>query len=318
MSTTDQPQPPDQPSPPDLSKRHLLVSLAWVLFFSCIILICAGLLNVGMHRVHDRAERTQTANNLKQCALDTHNAHDLNKYFPPFCGYYGQLDPINTPGSQQASFFVHLLPYVGFDEAVLYQTWVTDPNSANKPGVIVPAYLAPADYSRIKNGEGSVNFAVNLRLWQTPGESNSKAPTLGPFSGEGRPIKVSLPSSFKDGTSNTLLFATKLQVCGANPSTLINAQPALTGTNRGPFFGWTHATPANQSLASAGLGWQAAPETSDCIADVNMAQSYFSPAIQVALCDGSVRSISASMTFGTWTMALTPNGGETMPAEWSD
>jgi Protein of unknown function (DUF1559) len=314
MSTTDQPQPPDQPTPPLTSVRHLLVALAWVLFFSCIVLICGGLLMVGVERMHDRGERTQTANNLKQCALGVHNAHDLNKNFPPFYGYYGAIDPINTPGSPQASFFVHLLPYV--ESGPTYQTWVTDPNSSNKPGVIVPPYLSPADYSRINDGGGSVNFAVNLRLWQTPGESNSKEPTLGPFTGEGRPIKVSFPSSFKDGTSNTLLFATKLQVCGANPSTLINTQPAFTGTNRGPFFGWTHATPANQSLPSAGLGWQAAPIISDCLADVNMAQSYFPSAIQVALCDASVRSISSTMTFGTWTMALTPNGGETMPPEW--
>ena len=226
------------------------------------------------------------------------------------------MDPLNTPGSQQASFFVHLLPYV--EQAPLYQLCLTDPNSVNR-GIIIPAYLSPSDYSQINNGAGSVNFAVNLRLWQQAGQNNMMAPTT-LFAEEGRPLpKVKMPATFNpDGTSYTLLFATKMQVCGANVSTLINAKPVLAGVSTGPYFGWTNATLANQSLPSANLGWQPAPTTSACIADANLAQSFYPQAIQVALCDASVRSVSANVSFGRWTRALTPNGGEELPPDWSE
>jgi hypothetical protein len=318
MSTTDLPEPTYQPKSPFLSKPLLLVAIICILF-CCFgfIIIPGGLFVVGIQKSRDANARAITADHLKQCACAAHGAHDQFKYFPPFYGYFGQMHP---PGSQQASFFVHLLPYM--EQGAFYNMCISDPNGATKD-VIVPHYLSPSDYSQVNNGAGAVNFAVNLRLWQTPKLTNLQPPALAPFEGEGRPIKVRMPSTLNstfnpDGTGNTLLFATKLQVCGASPSTLINAQPVFAGTSSGPYFGWTHATPANQSLASTNLGWQPAPKTPACIADANLAQSFFPQAIQVALCDASVRSISSSLTFGTWTMALTPNGGENMPLNWAD
>ena len=307
----------DQPKTPLLSITLLLVALGVILFFSCIGLIVVGLVVVGIQKTRDVAARHHSYENLRNCALATHNAHDLNKSFPPFFGYYGQMDPIGNPRSQQASFFVHLLPFV--EQSPLYITCLTDPNKVNQPGVVVPAYLLTADYTRTNNGEGTTNLAVNLRLWQTSGQTNLQAPTvsLNMKGGVSQPIKVRMPFTFQDGTSNTLLFATRLQVCGG-ANTVINVPPIFTGTSKGPYFGWTNATPANQSLDSVGLGWQPAPNASACIANANLAHSYSPEAIHVALCDGSARSISSTTTFGTWTMVLTPNGGENLPLNWGD
>jgi hypothetical protein len=38
--------------------------------------------------------------------------------------------------------------------------------------------------------------------------------------------------------------------------------------------------------------------------------------MNVALGDGSVRGVSAAVSATTWAAALTPAGGETLPADW--
>jgi type II secretory pathway pseudopilin PulG len=296
-----------------ITRLQLLVVLAF-------IAVAIGILLPIIHLARDKQNRTQTENNLAECAKATHKAHDQFRYFPPFFGHYGPEDGRRL--KHQASFFVHLLPYVGQESS--YLACLDDPDNANR--IVVPAYLAPSDYSRINEGVGSVNFAVNLRLWQTPGLRNSEAPQLG-MSPDGRTTKVRMPATFNpDGVSNTLLFATKMQVCGANASTLINAQPTLNinwqkrgfvtniETINGPYFGWTKFDPRGntEKWLSAGIdrGWQPAPTSSDCVANASSAQSFHSKAIHVAMADASVRSISAEVSFYRWTVALTPNGGE--------
>jgi hypothetical protein len=270
----------------------------------------------------------QTRNNLQQCAFATHAAHDQFKHYPPFWGYYGAFKADNNP-NPQASFFVHLLPYV--EQGPLYTTCQFDPDTANMAASPVPAYLAPTDYTQVNYGVGSVSFAVNLRLWQSAGRTNVQPPLIDQYEAVGQPLKVRMRKTFEpDGTSYTLLFATKMQVCGANASTLINGRPTFipadptsgtvteVATINGPYFGWTHATPANQALASANLGWQPAPSSSTCIANASLAQSFHPQAIQVAMCDGHTRSVVASISFDAWTKALTPNGREVPPTEWFD
>jgi prepilin-type N-terminal cleavage/methylation domain-containing protein len=299
-------------------------TLIELLVVIAIIAILIGLLVPAVQKVRDAAARTQTANNLKQCSLACHNAHDQNKYYPPYYGYYGQ---VNT--GTQASFFVHLLPYV--EQAALYKQFLTTPAVVNATTTIVPAYMAPPDYSQINNGGGTTNFAVNLRLWQTAGMNNlAAAPwlvdatTLVPV---GWPSKVRMAATFNpDGTSNTIMLSTRLMVCGTAGQIFINSDPQIKkgAGNKiqpqaatGPYFGWTGG---NINGASAGTCWQPAPTASVCDPTLALgyAHSYFAQAIQVALCDASVRSISSSVSANTWVIALTPNGGEPMPQDWAE
>jgi type II secretory pathway pseudopilin PulG len=299
-----------------------------VLVMMAILAVAVGIVVPAVFLLQGAEKRTQTANNLKQCALATHGVHDQFKHYPPFWGYLGQINVTTSP-HRQASFFVHLLPHV--ESGPSYWFCLKDLDYANKSTFIFPAYLSPADYTQINDGGGSVHFAVNLRLWQSAGRTNLQPPAIDQYEAVGEPVKVRMPKTFEpDGTSNTLLFATKLQVCGANASTLINGQPTLTPANptsgtvtevatiNGPYFGWTYATPANQALPAAHLGWQPAPSSDTCIAYASLAQAFFPRGIQVALCDGSTRSVSASVSFDAWTKALTPNGREEAPKDWND
>jgi prepilin-type N-terminal cleavage/methylation domain-containing protein len=302
-------------------------TLIELLVVIAIIAILIGLLVPAVQKVRDAAARTQTANNLKQCSLGCHNAHDQNKYYPPYFGFYGQVNAVN-----QASFFFHLLPYV--EQNALYQANLLAPagtppsltGGVNNAQVIVPAYMAPPDYSQINNGGGTTNFAINLRLWQQAGLNGATYPTVPTANPVGWPSKVRMPATFNpDGTSNTIMMATRLMVCSGNQVVISwdpNIVSAGTGkpiqpqTVNGPYFGWNSS--AGVTGTAAGTFWQPAPTQGTCTPTALWAQSFFPQAIQVALCDASVRSISSSVSADTWTQALTPNGGEVLNQDWAE
>jgi hypothetical protein len=209
---------------------------------------------------------------MKQCALAAHNAHDTFRKFPPCYGVYG---------SKVGTFHLHLLPYV--EQQPLYNS------PAINPLAIVPPYLSSSDTTQINNGGGAQNFAVNLQLY-----------TVDPY--------PNLQSSIPDGTSNTLLLATRYMVCGTvsnnvQGGSLWYYQP---GTQQGAFFGLTPVL------------FQVAPMQQNCIPGASYAQSFYAAGIQVALCDASVRICSSAISLNTWSGALTPAGQEILGADWND
>src|SRR5262249_44620076 len=149
-----------------------------------------------------------------------------------------------------------------------------------------------------------------------------------------------MPASFPAGTSNTMLFATRFMQCGSgnssggsywgggpntngstgpangNPILPNGPNPRHTGTppwprRFGPTFGWfaTNVTNVNYT-GVAGTGgpffFQPAPTQALCNPVQGSPQAFAPQAIQVALCDASVRSCSAQMTLLTWQRAHNP------------
>jgi prepilin-type N-terminal cleavage/methylation domain-containing protein len=247
-------------------------TLIELLVVIAIIAILIGLLMPAIQRVREAAARITTASNLKQCALAAHNAHDTYRKFPPCYGVLGQ---------KNGTFHLHLLPYV--EQLPLYNM------SAINPIAIVPAYVAPNDITQINNGAGVQNFAVNLQLFL-----KDPYPRLG--------------SSFTDGTSNTIMLATRYMVCGVVSNNVQGGslwfyQP---GTTQGAFFGATLVM------------FQVAPLQKDCKPGASYAQSFTTAGIQVALCDGTVRACNSSMSLTTWSAALTPATGDLLGNDWND
>ena len=101
-------------------------TLIELLVVIAIIAILIGLLVPAVQKVREAAARAQTTNNLKQCALAAHSAHDAFKKFPPHFGPYGQI-------TGKGSFHVHLMPYL--EQGPLYSQFVPGGGSANSTAV---------------------------------------------------------------------------------------------------------------------------------------------------------------------------------------
>jgi hypothetical protein len=108
-----------------------------------------------------------------------------------------------------------------------------------------------------------------------------------------------LPTSFPDGTSQTILFTEKYAQCGVGGTLWGRALPDLWQ----PVFGaWNNGK------------FQVRPSASAC--DPTLASTPFSGGINVCLADGSARTVSLAVSQATWWAACTPAGGEVLGGDW--
>jgi hypothetical protein len=248
---------------------------------------CGTLGAVALQKALKAQAQASTMNQMSRLGMAVHVAHDQYRRFPPYYGVYG------PPGKNKpSSFHTHLLNWV---DQELYNQKVPNPTA------IVVDYLSPMDSTRSADGAGAANFAVNLRLYYTKGG-------LGTLSSGADLIYPTMLGSFDDGTSNTLLFATKYQNCGMSGGSMwadANAPNSQTAATFGASMALWQAAPP-----------QAAPPQAACDPTVGTAVSFTAPSIQVAMCDASVTSVKSEVWVSTWQAAHTP--GEREPPAGPD
>jgi prepilin-type N-terminal cleavage/methylation domain-containing protein len=159
-------------------------------------------------------------------------------------------------------------------------------------------------------------------------------------------------TAISDGTSNTIAFAEKLSYC---PGTVRNAGQFFSGINnsnqhggswwmRGIFNsgtitganppGATDSWPADRvspvfggGFGADGTRWYSGLSSKPITFGKPTNNTVLGPcdrglastphnSMMVGLCDGSVRTVSSSVSAQTWWAACTRNGGETMNADW--
>jgi prepilin-type processing-associated H-X9-DG protein len=240
-------------------------------------------------RVREAAARAQCSNNLKQIILAMHNVNDTYNKLPPLAGAF----PV-APTGDQGTYFFHILPFIeqdnlwknSADDAGIHSAW-----NSGIYGKSLPIYLCPQDKTGaadhlyggwLATGSYAANFLVF-------GDPNS-------YSMQG---SARIPTSFPDGTSNTIAFAERSQVCNGEPNGW-----AYDGTSsRTPAFAFT----------STGKP-QVQPESKRC--DPSLPQSPHPGGTNIGMADGSVRFLSASVSAQTWWAACTPAGGEVLGSDF--
>jgi prepilin-type processing-associated H-X9-DG protein len=263
--------------------------MSQLLVILAILGILFGLFFPAVARVREAAARTQCANNFKQIALATINLADT---------YQGNLPPLAgtfpAPNKDQGTCFFHILPFIeqdnlyknAADEAGIHSVWNGGTYSKTIPTYVCTADKTGATDHLYGGWLATSNYAGNFLVF---GDPNSYS-----MQGSSR-----FPASFTDGTSNTIMFAERVQTCNGEP-------------NAWAYDGVSSWTPAF-AFTSTGKP-QVKPEPKQC--DPSVPQSPHPGGSNVGIADGSVRFISPQISAQTWWAACTPSGGEILGSDF--
>jgi prepilin-type N-terminal cleavage/methylation domain-containing protein/prepilin-type processing-associated H-X9-DG protein len=337
-------------------------TLIELLVVIAIIGILIALLLPAVQKVREAANRAKCFNNIKQLSLALHNCHDQLGKLPPACWWFtpNGINPTASGGSGgYGTLFYHLLPYIEMDN--LWKTGAyTGPQFNNitvylsgeslfgttfKPGIAykaVKTYICPSDPSMGSDGLvsdlGSFaggSYAYNMQIfgkvnpssYDANGNLNAGSGVMVAAAQQPWFNAATIPGSFPDGQSNTIVFAERYARCGM-PGTTTNGgtlwdwwQTASPFIYQQPGFAISaqgHAGNPNPvgfpPTGNSKFQVQPQPYASNC--DPSRAATGHSGGMNIGLGDGSARSLANSISDRTWWAAVTPSGGEVLQSDW--
>jgi prepilin-type N-terminal cleavage/methylation domain-containing protein len=279
--------------------RNQAFTLIELLVVIAIIAILISLLLPAVQKVREAAQRTQSLNNLKQMSLALHSCNDVYKRLPPGVGLFPSSQwpsNWNIAPAPHGTVFYYLLPFMEQDN-VYKNTFGQSWNS----GAIVPSYMAPGDPTLPGSGltwgnRGAVSYGAN---WFVFGNTDG---------GSAR-----IPSTFVDGTSNTVTFAERYSQCQSCQHIW-----AEDGQGCGPGANCYGPCVVNPYWSGSGPNYTALPDfqATPTVCNGFNYQPFSLAGLQVALGDGSARIVSSGISATTWGAALTPAGGEVLGNDW--
>jgi hypothetical protein len=267
-----------------------------------MVVLLLGLILPKLYSAQAAQANRQTLNDLKQMTLACHNVNDVYRKLPPAFDTFGN-------SKVPMSVHVYLLPFI--EQDALYKKIISDEKVTDAK---VETFIAPDDPSSAKKElAGIQNFAANLRVFANKG-FQAKYDADMPALNKTEPGNASIPRTFLDGTSNTILFATKYGFCGEEGGSRYSSAP---NTKTAAFFG-QNAAKVKADPSDKTATFQLRPEAKDCCCNPLMAQSFTKSGIAVGIADGSVRVVSPTLSPQTWNAAMQPNDGMPLGVDWNN
>jgi prepilin-type N-terminal cleavage/methylation domain-containing protein len=285
-------------------RRRSAFTLIELLVVIAIIAILIALLVPAVQKVRAAAARTQALNNLKQIGLAVHNCNDTYGRLPPAVGSFpsAMAASMGTTPSTHGTVQYFLLPFLEQNNVYQATTGFSYTSAA-----VIPVFQDPADPTMLPTGQnsggrGATSFAANYYVFGTTNGGQAR-----------------IPSTFQDGTSNTIIFTERYTTCQTYQY-IWGEDGTLSMSPMWPNPYGAGAYPLNAPAAPpAGMAGvipvpQVTPTPATC--DPTTVQSPYAGTILVGLGDGSTRSVSPGVSQRSWQIAITPADGAVFDTSW--
>jgi prepilin-type processing-associated H-X9-DG protein len=295
------------------NRRFALTMIELLVVISMVGLL-VGLLLPAIQAARESARRTQCVSNMRQIALAVHNFASANRDRLPPVNYHKLVNASAGTAAQGSAHFAILPQLEQSNVFKLYNQDVAQPGFWGARSVPLPIFACPSDptTSGGLNADGeqkgtiaTCNYAYNLVLF---GAGHT-------FTTNGRSSPYTL-GKIPDGTAKTIGFVEQSAFYAAKsgrPEYNISWPFPAYWDDWCPYYPDHNDLPGEPSFVaySATKGYPM-PQVgvTPLSADPDTCQSYHPATMNVAMMDGSVRSIPGTTSQTAWNYAIDPADGQ--------